>query len=50
MTAPLRMFGSAGGEEAGEDGTVKRTRTFKDEEYTEIAEEDIGLLAQALGG
>ncbi|WP_256984466.1 MULTISPECIES: hypothetical protein [Paenibacillus] len=51
MTAPLRMFG--GGreeEEVGEDGSIRRKRTFDDADYTEISEDDIGLLAQALGG
>ena len=50
MTAPLRMFGGGGGEEVEEDGTVRRKRTFNDEDYTEISEDDIGMLAQALGG
>ncbi|NUU57009.1 hypothetical protein HP548_23285 [Paenibacillus taichungensis] len=51
MTVPLRMFGGGRGEEeAGEDGSIRRKRTFDDADYTEISEDDIGLLAQALGG
>lgn len=52
MTAPLRMFGGGGGggESVGADGTIRRKRTYDDEDYTEIGEDDIGLLAQALGG
>lgn len=51
MTAPLRMFGGARGEEeVGEDGSIRRKRTFDDADYTELSEEDMGLLAQALVG
>jgi len=50
MTAPLRMFGGGVGESAGADGTVRRSRNFDDQDYTEIDEEGINMLAQALGG
>lgn len=51
MTAPFRIFGGGEGDQlVEENGTMRRKRTFQDEDYTEVSEDDISLLAQALGG